>query len=221
MDRTCEPELMNDPVQAQAYAQADFSSANRLFLELFERYFPDHEPRQVLDLGCGPGEIPLLFAKRYPACHITGIDGAEAMLAFARRNLERQPELKGRISFRKLRIPAKRPSRRYNTILSNSLLHHLPDPKRLWHEIQRFGQPGAAVLVMDLERPASRRAARALVERYAAEEPEILRRDFYNSLCAAFRLSEVQAQLTAAGLTGFQVEKVSDRHLAVYGRLLK
>jgi hypothetical protein len=53
--------------------------------------------------------------------------------------------------------------------------------------------PGAPVLVMDLMRPASPAAAEALVEQYAAGEPEVLRRDFYNSLLAAFEPGEVRA----------------------------
>lgn len=210
---------MDDPAQARAYAQADFNEANSLFLDLFEHYFPAHEPEQALDLGCGPGEITLRFAGRYLRCHLTGIDGAEAMLAFARQHLERRPDLKHRVDFQKIRIPADGLCRRYDTILSNSLLHHLPDPLLLWREIRRLGLPGAAVLVMDLERPASQREAKAMVDRYAAEEPEILRRDFFNSLCAAFSQTEIRAQLLEAGLKDFQVEKVSDRHLAIYGRL--
>lgn len=219
MHRICEPELMDDPAQARAYAQADFNEADSLFLDLFDRYFPDHAPERVLDLGCGPGKITLRFAERHPRCQITGIDGAEAMLVFAHRRLERRPELKGRVNFRKIRIPAAGLGQGYDTILSNSLLHHLPDPSLLWREIRRWGLPDAAVLVMDLERPASRSEAQAMVERHAAEEPEILRRDFFNSLCAAFSEAEIRIQLHAAGLEDFYVERVSDRHLAVHGRL--
>ncbi|GAB4354562.1 MAG: class I SAM-dependent methyltransferase [Methylohalobius crimeensis] len=217
--RIPEPELMDEPLQAKAYAEADFQEANTLFLELFERYFPGHRPAHGLDIGCGPGEITLSFAERHPDCRLTGIDGAEAMLAIARRRRNRRPALVPRVDFRKARIPTERLPRRYDTILSNSLLHHLPDPTILWQEIRRRGLPGAAVLVMDLARPASKEKARELVGRYTAEAPEILRRDFYNSLCAAFTPAEIGDQLRAAGLENFRVEKVSDRHLAVHGRL--
>lgn len=219
MERILEPELMDDPEQAHAYAHADFSEANGLFLKLFAHYFPRHTPKRAIDLGCGPGEITLSFAECYANCHILGIDGAKAMLHFAHQNLYSRPQLKDRVEFRHIRLPAHSLSRNYDTLLSNSLLHHLHDPQLLWHEIRRLGHAGAAVLVMDLERPANPDEAQALVIRYAAQEPEILRRDFCNSLCAAFTANEIQAQLTQAGLVGFQVEKVSDRHLAIYGRL--
>jgi len=45
----------------------------------------------------------------------------------------------------------------------------------------------------------------------------IRRRDFYNSLCAAFEPHEVEAQLTAAGLAGLAVDVISDHHLVVHG----
>jgi hypothetical protein len=71
--------------------------------------------------------------------------------------------------------------------------------------------------VVDLMRPRTVAGAQRLVDDYAAGEPDILRRDFYNSLCAAFEPHEVEAQLVAAGLAGLTVEVISDRHLAVHG----
>ena len=81
------------------------------------------------------------------------------------------------------------------------------------------GRPGAAVLVMDLFRPASEQAAWAIVERYSGGEPDVLKRDFFASLCAAFEPDEIRAQLDDCGLGGLEVRTVSDRHLLVTGRL--
>ena len=58
-----------------------------------------------------------------------------------------------------------------------------------------------------------------LVETYAIDAPEVLRRDFRNSLFAAYTIPEVQDQLSKAGLGGLTVNAVSDRHLAVQGQL--
>jgi hypothetical protein len=60
--------------------------------------------------------------------------------------------------------------------------------------------------------------AESLVVTYAADAPEVLRRDFRNSLFAAFEPKEVAAQLREAGLGTLEVGVVSDRHLAVFGR---
>ncbi|MGB5684733.1 MAG: hypothetical protein WBM35_02885, partial [Candidatus Electrothrix sp.] len=97
-----------------------------------------------------------------------------------------------------------------------SLLHHLHNPEVLWQTVQKHIAPGGSILIMDLFRPESTEAARCLVARHAADEPEILQEDFYNSLLAAFRLDEIQAQLKQAGLE-FCCEEVSDRHIAVWG----
>ena len=103
-------------------------------------------------------------------------------------------------------------------MFSNSLLHHLTDPAVLWNCIRRWTAPGTPVFVMDLMRPESRDRARALVDQYAAGEPDILRHDFLHSLFAAYEVGEVEAQLRAADLAHLQVRPCSDRHLVVRGR---
>lgn len=72
---------------------------------------------------------------------------------------------------------------------------------------------------MDLFRPDSNKQANEIVEKYAGEEAEILKTDFYNSLLAAFSPEEVHQQLQDAGLTNMQIETVSDRHLLIHGWL--
>ena len=104
-------------------------------------------------------------------------------------------------------------------VISNSLLHHLDEPATLWRAISTFAKIHAPVLVMDLRRPLSRNAANEIVEQYSGNEPEILKRDFYHSLLAAYREDEVREQLIAAGLSYFNVERISDRHLVAYGRI--
>jgi hypothetical protein len=102
-------------------------------------------------------------------------------------------------------------------VISNSLLHHLRDPMTLWSAIKAFAAPGAAVLVMDLFRPAAIAQVDQLVARYAGDAPAVLRRDFRCSLHAAYAIPEVKEQLAGAGLNGLVVEAVSDRHFIAFG----
>ena len=220
MQRIPEPELMDEFDQARAYAEADFDQPNAGFVETFARRFPQFDSGSILDLGCGPGDIVLRLAERLPGCSVHGLDGSGAMLQFAADRLFGQPRLQGRVQFVEGRLPrAQLPLTRYDAIVSNSLLHHLHDPGVLWRSIREAGAPGAAVLVMDLFRPASAGIAREIVEAYAGGEPEVLKRDFFNSLCAAFEPGEVRAQLESAGLGSLEVEIASERHLLVSGRL--
>jgi hypothetical protein len=54
--------------------------------------------------------------------------------------------------------------------------------------------------VCDLFRPETMQAASALVDQYANKEPDILRKDFYNSLLAAFTANEMRTQIENANL---------------------
>src|SRR5437870_13122939 len=83
MPRVLEPELMDDPEQALAYAKADFEEENQGFIELFRRSYPDMTEGHVLDLGCGPADIPIRLARALPACRVTGVDAAPAMIRLA------------------------------------------------------------------------------------------------------------------------------------------
>lgn len=220
MERVPEPELMDDAEQAAAYAQADFEEPHARFIELFHETFPGEAVSgTALDLGCGPADITIRFARAYPDCTVHGVDGAEAMLARGRARLIREG-LSGSVRLIRGYLPgAQLPLSAYGAVISNSLLHHLREPMALWNTVKDCANPGAPVFVMDLLRPPSREQAQALVDEYAANEPPILRHDFFHSLLAAYLPGEVEDQLRMAGLESLKVKEVSDRHLLVCGKL--
>jgi SAM-dependent methyltransferase len=219
MKRVLEPELMEETSQAEAYAVADFAEPNQAFVSRFCELFPHVTRGEVVDLGCGTADIPIRLCLAWPGLRVTAVDGADAMLEHARVAIA-GAGLSERISVRRATVPnALPPGSSFDAVISNSLLHHLPEPSVLWQEVRTLGKSGAAVYVVDLMRPASRARARALVDAYAADERDVLRRDFFNSLLAAFTVEEVQAQLAGVGLEGLRVEQLSDRHLGVSGRL--
>jgi ubiquinone/menaquinone biosynthesis C-methylase UbiE len=210
---------MDNPEQARAYAEADFSEPHQAFVAHFQRLFPDFSPQQAIDLGCGPADVSMRFARAFPKTHILGVDGAEAMLSFGRRAVE-ESGLTQRLRLHKCYLPdVQLPARAYDGVLSNSLLHHLDDPAVLWQTVRHVARPGAAVLIMDLMRPASIREAQDFTRSYAADAPPVLQHDFYHSLLAAYRPDEVRQQLDGAGLSQLHVEAVSDRHLLIWGTL--
>jgi cyclopropane fatty-acyl-phospholipid synthase-like methyltransferase len=216
MDRTLEPELMDDPAQAEAYAAADFSAENQGFVERFREYFPDFSRGQVFDLGCGPGDIPVRFAKAFPGCSVTGIDASRPMIELAERVIS-QAGLSDRVTVWCERFQDLAGANQADAVISNSLLHHLPNPLQFWRKLRSFVKPGSPVLVMDLLRPESPEAAQAIIDRYAKGAPDILRRDFYNSLLAAFTEDEVTAQLARMNLTRLLLDVLDDRHWIVGG----
>jgi ubiquinone/menaquinone biosynthesis C-methylase UbiE len=217
MERIPEPELMDDEQQSIAYAQADFSTSNQLFVDSLVRDFPAHL-RAVVDIGCGPADVVIRLAKAAPRAAITAIDGSAPMIALA-RTAARAAGVDNRLTLLNTRIPGPPPSSQsFDAVLSKDLLHHLPDPSVLWNEVTRLGRPGAAVYVMDLVRPDSKDAARAMVKEGAGSEHPILQHDFYNSLLAAFTMDEVRSQLSMAGLE-LSVNLAGPRHMLISGVL--
>lgn len=243
MERIREPELMDDPLQARVYAEADFASTDQAFTNRILALLADTgrspctiaaEPDpplavlRILDLGCGPGNISFRLAEALPRAALLGIDGAAAMLALAERQRLGAPERWPRLRFHQARLPLPEGALDalgepfappYGLIVSNSLLHHLHDPAVLWRAVARWAAAGALVVVRDLRRPASLEALQELVERHASAAPPVLRRDYAASLAAAFRPEEVEVQLAAAGLTTLRVEALEDRYLEIRGRL--
>ena len=209
---------MDDPEQTAAYAGADFAQENQGFVDRFAGYFPDFSDGRVLDVGCGPADIPIRFARRYPACRIIGVDASAPMIRLGEQAVA-QAGLADRVMLRCERFEAIAGANVFDAALSNSLLHHLPNPLQFWHKLRQLVKPGSPVLVMDLLRPGSLEDAQAIVDRYAAQEPEILRRDFFNSLMAAFTEDEVTSQLARMNLTRLLIDVIDDRHWVVGGTI--
>lgn len=217
MQRQLEPELMESEEQVAAYARADFSEAHELFISNIRTQLKKDFKGSALDLGCGPGDISQRFARYFPDCLVDAVDGSKPMLKYAKLILPE--ELTKRICLIHAYLPSDSlPLKNYEVIVSNSLLHHLPEPAVLWQTIQHYSQAGTQVFIMDLLRPENRDEAKSLMQHYAAGEPEILRHDFYHSLLAAFTLAEIQTQLERAHLN-LNVQQISDRHVYIAGEI--
>ncbi len=217
MERIPEPELMDDDAQARAYSEADFETPHNTYVELLLAHLGDRAGRaqHVLDLGCGPGDVTCRTAQALPAAHFDGVDGSAAMLKYGHARVQAMG-LQDRVRLIEGFLPgAALPRAGYDGVMSNSLLHHLHDPRVLWQAVRPVLQGDTWLFVMDLMRPDTVEDCARMRAEYAAGEPEVLQRDFEASLKAAFTLDEVKAQLDECGLSGCTVRAVSDRHLIV------
>ncbi len=216
--RIPEPELMLDPAQAKAYAEADFEEAHQSVVAHLQRCLPElPTTAHVLDAGCGPCDVTRRLALAFPNWTIDAIDASRAMLRLGQGAISKAG-LDDRVKLHELHLPAVHmPQARYDVIVSNSLLHHLATPDTLWQTIRRFGAPGASVFVMDLSRPANTSFLNQLLQSVLSE-PKVLQQDFHNSLLAAYTEDEVRTQLIRNGL-GLSVERVSNRHWVAWGRV--
>ena len=212
---------MESPEQARAYADADFSAPHDAFVAAFRERFPDFGGGTAVDLGCGAADIAVRFARAHPAASVHGVDGSAAMLELGAAHVEASG-LADRITLQLARLPVAEPRATLGRPVRRGDHQQPAAPPRgpdgaVAHR-GGGGGPGAPVFVMDLRRPASTDVADALVATYAAGEHPLLQDDFRASLCAAYTVGEVAAQVEAAGLP-LRVEALGDRHLLVWGHL--
>ncbi|QSR88966.1 class I SAM-dependent methyltransferase [Methylacidiphilum caldifontis] len=215
MERILEEQLMADPIQVMAYAQADFSIPHQAVIDRFTDLFPHFKDGVVLDMGCGTADIAIRFARRYPQAKIIGVDGSLAMLSVAQKRID-ENHLCSSIKLIQGIFPNWTYPHLFDVLISNSLLHHLPSPKELWTSLRKHAKLGSCVLIIDLVRPESKQQAHFLTETYTQGAHPLLKRDFYNSLLASFTLEEIKREIVAEKLP-FRVEQISDRHLMIYG----
>ncbi len=216
IERKPEPELMDDPLEAEAYSITDFADVNKKFVEAFCELLPLKGDLFMLDLGCGPGDITYRIHTCCGNHKVIGIDGALPMLRFA------QKQRGGRNLIWILSDAKWLPFRdkSVDSIFSNSLVHHLLDPKPLWREIRRVIKSGGFVFLRDLFRPDTEKKAWQIVESYAGNASDLLKQEYYRSLLSAFTLEEIQEQLIECGLQNLTIRYITDRHVDIFGTIL-
>jgi ubiquinone/menaquinone biosynthesis C-methylase UbiE len=155
MKRIPEPELMDDELEAESYA----SEATRYYLGRIDDTFVTHYLRIgptvgfLLDLGTGPGVIPLKIAARCSGLNMIGVDLSKTMLKLAQNNLK-EAGLKDRVRFEEGDAKSlEYPDDSFDAVISNSLLHHLQDPLVVIQEALRVLKPHGALLIRDIRRP--------------------------------------------------------------------
>jgi ubiquinone/menaquinone biosynthesis C-methylase UbiE len=213
MNRILEPEVMDTWLEATAYDAMDFESVNAAFAT--DAIDLDPHAIKILDVGTGTARIPILMCQQRPQYLITAIDLAQSMLIIGQRNVE-AAGMNQRIRLE--RVDSKRmpyPDLEFDMIVSNSLVHHLPDPLSFFQEIKRLVRPGGAILIRDLIRPASDDVVNKLVakigEKYDAHQQQLFR----DSLKAALTLAEVQELIDRVELSQVNLSQSSDLHWTI------
>jgi len=111
---------------------------------------PTDSPARVIDLGCGPGNSTEILAQRYPAAAIAGLDSSPEMVEAARK---RMPQVR----FEVADLAQWRAAERYGVILSNAVLHWVPDHGTLLPRLAGALDEGGSLAVQmpdNLEEPA-------------------------------------------------------------------
>jgi SAM-dependent methyltransferase len=99
----------------------------------------------ILDVGCGSGEIDIIFGmKGYNVC---GLDISPYAIEIANRHLSEHQGLPGRVWFVNGNIEEIDLKERFNTALIYHALEHVLNPERTLEQTIRFLNRGAKILV--------------------------------------------------------------------------
>ncbi|HEX5086779.1 MAG TPA: trans-aconitate 2-methyltransferase [Nocardioides sp.] len=104
-----------DPDRYLAYAD----ERGRPFVELVARIAAP-APREVVDLGCGPGNLTVLLAERWPDAHVVGLDSSPEMI-------EKATGLGQTVDYAVADLRDWRPERPVDVLVSNATLQWVPD----------------------------------------------------------------------------------------------
>ncbi len=107
---------MWDPGQYRRFAD----ERARPFFDLVARIGTD-APRSVVDLGCGPGDLTVDLARRWPGAAILGIDSSVEMIAAAGRG-EKRPG----VSFTVADLRDWQPDAPVDVLVCNAVLQWVP-----------------------------------------------------------------------------------------------
>lgn len=210
LPRTLEPEVMDSLEEANSYNEMDHSAVNDLFVADFLN--AGGGQGDVLDLGTGTALIPVALCEATTDCRIMAVDAAISMLDLARYNVEAAGFIE-RITLDKCdakKLPFE--DGMFTSVMSNSIVHHIPEPALVLQEAVRVTAPGGLLFIRDLMRPATEAELEALVLQYAGDEPEHARQMFHDSLHAALTLEEIQGLVADLGFKKETVQATSDRH---------
>jgi len=208
--RVLEPEVMDSPEEASDYDAMDHSGVNRVFVADFLAGWDGQGP--ILDVGTGTAQIPIEFCRQSSAGEVVAVDLAEAMLAVARRNVE-SAGLTGRVWLQLANgraLPFA--DGRFPAVISNSIVHHIPQPRNVFAEMIRVAQIGGTLFVRDLLRPGDEAELLQIVGLYADGANDHQRRMFAESLHAALTLDEVRSIVGEWEFGPDSVRQTSDRH---------
>jgi ubiquinone/menaquinone biosynthesis C-methylase UbiE len=209
--RILEPEVMDTDHEAIEYNAMDHSAVNRAFVDDLLRL--KSLGTRILDVGTGTALIPIELCSRGTQWRVVAVDLAKAMLEVASKNvaaagLEPAIELK--------LVDAKRlpfGDGEFPVVMSNSIIHHIPDPGDCLEEMLRVVAPdGGLLFVRDLLRPDSEQQLQQLVATHAGDADAHQQKMFGESLHAALTLDEIRALAVRFGIAADSIQQTTDRH---------
>lgn len=202
---------MDSPEEARQYEEMDHSTVNRQFVD--DLVAGGQVGHQVIDLGCGPAAIPIELCSRDENIRVMAVDSSISMLEMAKVQID----FAGMLDQIHLEQGDAKDIREFqessaDTVISNTLLHHLPEPKNGLEAAIYLCREGGRIFIRDLARPQTNEEVEQLVEQHAGGEPEFAKQLLRQSLHASLTIQEIREVAGGLGISADHVQMTSDRH---------
>ncbi len=211
LPRVLEPEVMEGHEEVWLYDQMDHSAVNKAFVD--DLISGGTVGDRVVDLGTGTALIPIELCGRRRDIVVMAVDASVEMLELAKRRIEMAGMIdRIQLQFGDAKTLSDLQSEMAETVISNSLIHHLADPRSAVAAAMRIVVSGGRIFIRDLARPASQAEVDRLAKLYTSHEPEASQKLFRDSLHASLSLKEARELFMAFGFSPMTVRMTSDRH---------
>jgi ubiquinone/menaquinone biosynthesis C-methylase UbiE len=212
--RVLEPEAMETIDEVRQYDAMDHALVNDRFVTDFLAAHGPCRGGEILDVGTGTARIPMALVLADSQARVLALDLSENMLEQARLNIASTglfARIRCHLGDAKSLVDVFG-SVRFEGVISNTIIHHIPDPAPALETMAHLVAPGGTLMVRDLARPDSHDEVTRLGDLYAGDESPEAKALFLASLNAALTLDEIRALIAELGLEPEDAVMTSDRH---------
>ena len=194
---------------------SSYEKASRMVIDVYYSQVADElvshiRQGSVLDLGTGPGYLPVEIVKRAPDITITGVDLSRKLIDMARNNAQKAG-LSSQLSFEVGNSAGLRfGDAVFDMVISTGMLHSLKNPVKVLLEIRRVLKQGADAWIYD---PANvvhyidKRKWRASLNLHERFFLWIFRLLGLHKPIAVYRKSDVIPMIEAAGFKRYEIDE--------------
>lgn len=156
----------------------------------------------VLDVGCGPGQIPLKIVENNPSLNVIGLDLSNRMVDIANEIAKNSP-YPNNLSY--MVGDASKMSfddDSLDGVISHFFVEHLPNEEKVidvFNEIQRVVKPNGMIYVEDIVRPPSEELLQIYLDRATYDSNDVMK-NYEDSLRAAFSHGEWSEMLNRSNI---------------------
>ncbi len=203
-----------------AWGYSFFIGRSRIVEEIYsgvaEEVLSKISSGRILDVGTGPGFLPVKIAREAPELEISGIDISGAMVKLARKNSERAGFCE-QVKFFKGSAESMPFEKEYfDFCLSTFSFHHWSNPVACLREIFRVLKRGGEAWIYDIRKDVSKEASNNFKKRYGLFFYILLNLVKIHSSVTLKRVEEVLSKEI-----GFSQKILEDKGILIKIKLIK